>query len=241
MECRSPCCLYVQKIHERVENEEKEVKPTFHEELNEIYKILKKRNEEIRKSIRKIKNVYKQYLPKMRNRICLLEATVNELQRKRESTYFGYEDRDGYNQCRSDICSIQRKMESLHQCYEDCVREAIEHHSFIIFGYSARYTFELFMQKFEKLLTHGETTPEEWMRCYEIIVKCMENDWYVKRWMVVPEKIQELMRKCVSDDDEHSSLFCDLTDCTLCEARKYIEESYWSDDYINPEDFEINE
>ena len=72
----------------------------------------------------------------------------------------------------------------------------------------------------------------------------MDTDWYVKRGMVVPEKIQELMRKCVSDDDdEHSRLFCDLPDCKLCEARKYIEEeeSDWSDDYVNPEDFEIDE
>ena len=131
MECRSPCCMYVQKIRERVENEEKEVKPTFREDLKELarcYKILKKRNEEMRKSIRKMKNVYEQYLPKMRNRMCWLEATVNELQRKytKESTYFGWVDRDGYNRCRSDICSGQRKMMSMHQGYEDCVKETIE-------------------------------------------------------------------------------------------------------------------
>ena len=90
MGCRSPCCLYVQKIWERVENEEKEVKPTFCKELGGIYKILKKRNEEKQKSIRKMK--CEQYLPHMRKRICLLEATVNQLQRKRESTYFGYKD-----------------------------------------------------------------------------------------------------------------------------------------------------
>ena len=53
----------------------------------------------MQKSIRKMKNVYEQYLPKMRNRMCWSEATVNELQRKytKESTYFGYEDQDGYN------------------------------------------------------------------------------------------------------------------------------------------------
>ena len=82
MECRSPCCMYVQKIRERVENEEKEVKPKFREELKELarcYTILKKRNEEMQKSIRKMKNVYEQYLPKMRNRMCWLEATVNEI------------------------------------------------------------------------------------------------------------------------------------------------------------------
>ena len=98
MECRTPCYMYVQKIHERVENGEKEVKPTFHDELKEVtrwYKILKKRNEEIRKSIRKMKYVYEQYLPKMR---CWLEATVNEMERKytKESAYFGGVDRDGY-------------------------------------------------------------------------------------------------------------------------------------------------
>ena len=101
------------------------------------------------------------------------------------------------------------------------------------------------MQKFERLLTHGGTSPEEWMRCYEIIVKCMENDWYVKREIIVPEKIQEMMRKLISDEEnEHSSFFCDLTDCKLCEARKYIEEETdWSDDSlpINAEEFEIEE
>ena len=81
MECRSPWCLYIQKIRERVETEEKEVTATFPKELKELpglYKMLKTRNEEMRKSIRKMKNVYEQYLPKMRNRSCLLEAIVNE-------------------------------------------------------------------------------------------------------------------------------------------------------------------
>ena len=75
------------------------------------------------------------------------------------------------------------------------MREAIEYKSCTIVGFSPKYTFELFMQKFERLLTNGEIFPEEWMRCYDIIVKCIENDWYVKRGIVVPEKIQELMRK----------------------------------------------
>ena len=35
MACTSPCCMYIQKIRERVENEEKEVKPTFHEDLKD--------------------------------------------------------------------------------------------------------------------------------------------------------------------------------------------------------------
>ena len=67
---RRHCCMYVQNILERVENEEKEVKLTFSEELKELarcYKVVKKRNEEMRKSIGKIKKVYEQYLPKMRN------------------------------------------------------------------------------------------------------------------------------------------------------------------------------
>ena len=231
MECRTLCCLC--KIRDRVDN--------VFKEFGQIYKILKKRNEEMRQNIRKMKNVCEQYLPKMRNRICFLEATVNQLQK--ESPYFGYKDRDGYNRCRSDICSMQRKMETVHECYKDCVREAIEHQSFTIFGFSPKYTFELFMQKFERLLTHGEILPEEWMHCYEIIAKFVENDWYVNRGIEVPEKIQELMRKITFDDDnEHSSLFCDLTDCKLCEARKYIEEeSDWSDDFVNPEDYEIDE
>ena len=77
---------------------------------------------------------------------------------------------------------MQRKMETVHECYENCVREAIEHRSCTIFGFSPKYTFELFMQKFERLLTHGEILPEEWMRCYEIIVKFIDNDWYLKRY-----------------------------------------------------------
>ena len=52
--------------------------------------MLKKRNEEMRQNIRKMKNVCEQYLPKMRHRICFLEATVNQLQK--ESSYFGYKD-----------------------------------------------------------------------------------------------------------------------------------------------------
>ena len=41
-----------------------------------------------------------------------------------------------------------------------------------------------------------------------------------------------MMRKLKSDEEnEHSSFFCDLADCKLCEARKHIEEeSDWSDD-----------
>ena len=76
------------------------------------------------------------------------------------------------------------------------------------------------MQKFERLLTHGETSPARCMRCYEIIVKCMKEDWYVKREITLPENIKELMRKLKSDDD-HSRFFCDLVDCKLCEARKH--------------------
>ena len=231
--------MYIQKIRERVENEEKEVKPTFREDLKELarcYKILKKRNEEARKSIRKIKKVYEQYLPKMRHRMCWLEASVNEMERKyaKESSYFGWVDRAGYNRCRSDICSGQRKMMSVHQNYEDCVKETIENQTFLIWGYSPKYTFELFMQKFERLLTHGETSPTEWLKCYEIIVECMKNEWYVKRELIIPEKIQEMMRKLKTDEEnEHSSFFCDLADCKLCEARKHIEEeSDWSDDSL---------
>ena len=84
-----------------MENEKKEVKPTFREELKELtrcYKILKKRYEETRKSIRKIKNLYEQYLPKTRNRMCWLETTPNEMQRiyTKDSEYFGRMDRNGY-------------------------------------------------------------------------------------------------------------------------------------------------
>ena len=103
------------------------------------------------------------------------------------------------------------------------------------------------MQKFERLLTHGETSPTEWLECYEIIVKCMKVNWYMKREIIIPEKIQEMMRKLKSDkENEHSSFFCDLTDCKLCEARKHIEEeSDWSDDsipsQINTDEFESEE
>ena len=60
----------------------------------------------------------------------------------------------------------------------------------------------------------------------------MKNDWYVKREIMIPEKIQEMMRKVKSDEEnEHSRFFCDLADCKLCEARKHIEEeSDLSDD-----------
>jgi len=54
MECRTLCCLC--KIRDRVENEVKE--------FGQSYTILKKRNEEMRQNIRKMKNVCEQYLPK---------------------------------------------------------------------------------------------------------------------------------------------------------------------------------
>ena len=50
-------------------------------ELGRNYKSVKKRNEEMRQNIRKMKNVCEQYLPNMRNRISFLEATVNQLQK----------------------------------------------------------------------------------------------------------------------------------------------------------------
>ena len=50
-----------------------------------------------------------------------------------------------------------------------------------------------------------------------------------------------MMRKSKSDDDDHSSVFCDLADCKLCEARKHIEEeeANWSDHSL-PSFFYIN-
>ena len=107
----------------------------------------------MQKSTRKVKNVYEQYLPKMRHRMCWLEVKVNEIERKytKESAYFGWVGRDGCNQCRSDICSGRRMM-SVHQAYEDCVKEMIENQKFLIWGYSPKYTFELLLQKFQGLL-----------------------------------------------------------------------------------------
>ena len=70
----------------------------------------------------------------------------------KESKYCGWVDQDGYLRCRSDICSGQRKIMSVHLVYEDCVKETIENQTFLIYGYSPKYTFELFMQKFERLL-----------------------------------------------------------------------------------------
>ena len=57
--CRNPCCLYMQKIHDTVENEEKEVKQTFCKQLKELtsYEILPKSYEESSKSIKQIKNM----------------------------------------------------------------------------------------------------------------------------------------------------------------------------------------
>ena len=77
----------------------------------------------------------------------------------------------------------------------------------------------------------------------------MKNDWYVKREMIIPKKIQDLImiRKVKSDEEnEQSSFFCDLADCKSCEARKHIEEeSDWSDDslpsQINTDEFDIEE
>ena len=43
-------------------------------------------------------------------------------------------------------------MMSIHQSYEDCVKETIENQTFLIWGYLLKYTFELFKQKFERLL-----------------------------------------------------------------------------------------
>ena len=114
------------------------------------------------------------------------------MQRKytEESAYFGWVDLDGYNRCRSDICSGQIKMESIHQGYEDCVKETIEDQTFSLWGYAPEYTFELFMQQFQRLLTHGETSPTAWLECCKIVAEYMVNDWYVKREVKIPEKMR---------------------------------------------------
>ena len=56
----------------------------------------------------------------------------------------------------------------------------------------------------------------------------------MKREVIIPEKMQEMVRKLKSDEEnDHSRFFCDLADCKLCEARKHIEEeSNWSDDSL---------
>ena len=89
--------------------------------------------------------MYEQYLPKMRNRMCWLEANMNEMHRKytKDSGYFEWEDRDGYNQCRSDICSGQSKMERIHENYTDWLKEVIKNQTFVIWGYSPLSTFDL--------------------------------------------------------------------------------------------------
>ena len=69
------------------------------------------------------------------------------------------------------------------------------------------------MQKFQRLLTHGETSPTEWLECYKIIAEYMGNDWHVKREIKILETIKEMMRTLKSDDDGHSSFFFDLADC----------------------------
>ena len=110
-------------------------------------------------------------------------------------------------------------------------------------GLFINYTFELFMQKFQRLLTHGDVSPSEWMECYEVIVECMDDEWYVKREITIPQKIKEMMRKLKSNKgNEHSSFFCDLADCKLCVARKYIEEeeSDWSGDMLTSQKIQMN-
>ena len=74
---------------------------------------------------------------------------MNEMQRKytQETGYSEWVVTDGYNRCRKDICSGQRKMESLHESYIDCVKEMIDRKTFLIWGYSAKFTFELKMQE----------------------------------------------------------------------------------------------
>ena len=117
-----------------------------------------------------------------------------------------------------------KKDGSIHESYKDFVKETIKNQTFLIRGYSPKFKFELLMQKFQSLLTHGETIPTEWLQCYDIIVEGMD-DWYVKRQLATSDEIKEMVRKLKSDEEnEHSSFLCDLTDCKLCEARKQIEE-----------------
>ena len=78
-------------------------------------------------------------------------------------------------------------------------------------------------------------------------MECIDDEWYVKRGRVIPEKLKEMMRKLKSDEEnEHSRFVCDLTGCKLCEAGMHIEEeSDWSDNLlpsqINTDEFDIEE
>ena len=66
----------------------------------------------------------------------------------------------------------------------------------------------------------------------KIINIAKETQEEIRKEIIVPEKIQEMMRKLKSDE-EHSRFFCDLAECKLCEARKHIEEERnWSDNSL---------
>ena len=186
MACTCPCCMFVHKIEERIQNEEKEAKQTIREQLKQLkryYSARKKRQEENSKSIRKMEKIYQQFPPKMNWKVNNLQVLLNNMQRKysTENGHFGYVNRDGYNRCRQDICfNGDRKMNSIHKCHYDCIKEMMDEKSFLVYGCSASYTFTHQMQEFLKLVTHNEISHEEWLQCYNIILTTIKGkkDWF---------------------------------------------------------------
>ena len=237
MACTYPCCMFVHKIEERIQTEEKEARVTIREQLKQLkryYTTIKKRQEENSKSIRKMKNIYQQFLPKITWKVKYLQVLLHNMQRKysTENGYFGYVDRDGYDRCRQNICfNGDRKMNSIHKCHYDCIKEMMDEQLFLVYGYSASYTFTHQMQKFLKLVTHNEISHEEWLQCYDIILATTKEkkDWLEKNELILPQQIHNIAKKLKMDmqlqtDEEkengHSMFLCDLADCKLCAARR---------------------
>ena len=141
---------------------------------------------------------------------------------------FGFRDEDGYKRCRSEICcDTEMKMYTMHTCYLDCVKEMMrETHWWDEGGW-----FESHMDTFLQLARDGSIGSEEWLNCYQEIIKNMDRDKEAcaKRKVAIPNKIHHLAKQLSLDalfttneerDAGHTMVSCDLTDCHYCDEKE---------------------
>ena len=141
---------------------------------------------------------------------------------------FGFRDEDGYKRCRSEICwDTNMKMYTMHTCYLDCVKEMMRESHW----WDEGDWFKSHMDTFLQLAIDGSIGSEEWLSCYQEIVKNMERDTEAcaKRKVAIPHKIHHLAKQLSLDalfttDEErdagHTMVSCDLTDCHYCDEKE---------------------
>ena len=156
-----------------------------------------------------------------------VQQMKKEITAMKEENSFGYEDDDGYKQCRSEICcNTEMKMYTMHTCYVDCIKEMMRE-----YRWWNSDMFKCHMTTFLQLALDGSIGSEEWLNCYKEIVDNMERDKdvCVKHKVVIPYKMHQLAKQLIIDpnfttheerEGGHMMVSSDLTDCHYCDEKK---------------------